>query len=339
MTFPLCGGIICLLLVFSRGGSHLASDPRLLREAYKLSIKQALPSTIPTKQSLYWKPEWDEPKVIDGSDVLDFDAPRPKHLRLAIVGDSISRYQYLSLVHFIKFGRFPDPEAKPSFVYSTERGYNDFFNFSNSKLAPFEQCDCYREDKERNLENRYFYDNSTDNLVVYLNKYGKRSVKISVPAQEVDFRNHTYYSGIPSDVEKAADWGDAIRHLAALPIKPRHVILNAGHSAHFLKRESVREEIARTLQQHNMVGIYKSTTSTTWGSFQGEDNPHPNQTMPIDKLDSYEESMCKLLGHCLSMGWTFNLVLDKFRDDYHLDEPIYKRMNLQTLDLLEQMQK
>jgi hypothetical protein len=34
------------------------------------------------------------------------NVPVPKHLNLIIVGDSVSRYQYISLVYFLKFGRW-----------------------------------------------------------------------------------------------------------------------------------------------------------------------------------------------------------------------------------------
>lgn len=356
VSLSLCGGILCVILVFfqskytqldqagglRRGGGGFYSKEKTLAVNQTRRQEDEPIAVVPSKvQRLYWKSEWDQVQAIDGSDVLDFDAPRPKHLRLAFIGDSLARYQYLSLVHFLKFGHFPDPHEQPSFVYRIDKlKYNEFFSYTNSKLAPYEQCDCYRDEMGSSQENRYFYDNRTDNLVVHLTKFGEGRVRISVPPSEVDFRNHTAYTHLPTNYTKAKSWAKAIRHLASLPIKPTHVILNAGLSEHDLDSRSVRKGIAKELQRYGMIGIYKTTTCTSREAFQGEKNPHPNRLYEDtdDDLSAYEAKMCKLLGHCMSTGWTCNVVQEKFVDNCHFDEPIYKRLNLQMLDILDRMQ-
>ena len=90
--------------------------------------------------------------------------PRPRNLRLAMVGDSLTRFQYLSLAAFLKHGTWVKSTDRPSVVdkLSYGRSWNGFYQYANSFLAPYEQCDCFRTNNAA-LENRYFADPERNN--------------------------------------------------------------------------------------------------------------------------------------------------------------------------------
>ena len=120
--------------------------------------------------------------------------PRPQHLRLVFLGDSITRYQYLSLAYFLTKGawythemdrRQPNASQEPHANYNLMQAHslhdpkqpledwNRFFEYSNRILWPHEICDCERKaDHSVAVERRYFWDKELDNKLVYINLNG-----------------------------------------------------------------------------------------------------------------------------------------------------------------------
>ena len=101
---------------------------------------------------------------------------RPTGLRLAFVGDSVTRYQFLSLAFFLRWGRWFDPQVYPNHLVDAhsfhhpqhpDNDWNEFFLQSNRLLAPNEACDCQRSRDSRHwaVERRYFYDPSRNNTL------------------------------------------------------------------------------------------------------------------------------------------------------------------------------
>ncbi|KAL3927231.1 MAG: hypothetical protein SGARI_005381 [Bacillariaceae sp.] len=83
------------------------------------------------------------------------ESDRPTGLRLVFVGDSVDRYQYLSLVYYLRWGFWfsDDPNGEKSgappmksFLFHEKDGgsWNDYFADSAAVLSPYETCDCYR---------------------------------------------------------------------------------------------------------------------------------------------------------------------------------------------------
>lgn len=96
----------------------------------------------------------------------------PKGLRIVLIGDSLMRYQYLSLVYFLRHRDWIDPNQEVKQAVSEQSGFLnwlDFYNQTNAMLSPYEVCDCWRNvtfDKYT-TENRYYYDPSNDNMVYF----------------------------------------------------------------------------------------------------------------------------------------------------------------------------
>ena len=78
---------------------------------------------------------------------------RPTGLRLVMLGDSVDRYQYLSLVYYLRWGQWfntestgESPPTFRTFLFHEKDGgsWNDYFAGTNRILLPYEACDCYR---------------------------------------------------------------------------------------------------------------------------------------------------------------------------------------------------
>lgn len=202
--------------------------------------------------------------------------PRPRNARIVLVGDSVTRYQYLSLVYFLRFGSWSDPvvsDHQPTPVYShsyhhVKHGALDFAEFfyqTNRLLYPNEICDCQRY-ANFTLERRYFYDPVRDNKVVFINLNGieptdpgNNLVKAryfgGMESPETLFANFSHLlerEFQPSRVFRqkrlvawrANNWTDVLlRHVSNLDMNDRHqptgpaVFLNAGLHPHDLTPE------------------------------------------------------------------------------------------------------
>lgn len=114
-----------------------------------------------------------------GSSDANFDYIRALSGKtIVIIGDSISRYQYLNLVYFIEYSAWP-PEVGGEGKYNLpasvcnekESGWNNsfntFFKGSNEKLLGHETCDCFRSPGWV-IENRQYYNPDLDTTVLFL---------------------------------------------------------------------------------------------------------------------------------------------------------------------------
>jgi hypothetical protein len=129
------------------------------------------------------------PKTLRVQDSEDMKPMRFRDLRLVFMGDSVMRYQYLSLVYFLRYDRWYDTDVAPhvnnlmnahSFhhPFHPNEDWNEFFLQSNRLLYPMEVCDCLRggsSDADLLLERRYFYDDRYNNMVVYINMNGNET--------------------------------------------------------------------------------------------------------------------------------------------------------------------
>ena len=170
---------------------------------------------------------------------------RPRNLRLIFLGDSVTRYQYLSLAYFLRHGRWFDHHVTDrnnlvsahSFHHPMHpsEDWNEFFLQSNRMLYPMEVCDCLRSwDGSVLVERRYFYDKENNNMAIYINMNGNernsgrgfygRMNPTSIFTNDFDqlvglpFGLHVEPMGINSTLSKSvqnweySSWGDVIRH-------------------------------------------------------------------------------------------------------------------------------
>jgi hypothetical protein len=270
--------------------------------------------------------------------------PRPRNLRLAFIGDSISRYQYISLVYFLKTGQWITEEnMKPQnplylHTYGVD-ARNTFFQESNKLLLPLEECDCHDFN-----ENRYFADPERGNYITYIIKFGKSGTNGHWQPHEVHAnRNATsknktniLYGSDNSNQEASVQiqwsystWNATIsQHIAKLLPTPDFVIFNAGLHNHDLDDVQVQHGILEATLQNNIIPIYKTTT-------------YPNHSMPVGSFDkaSHDNALCgNAFRYCIDLSWTATLGGYKdYYDIYHMKPQHNQRMNLQTLAYLQEI--
>lgn len=263
----------------------------------------------------------------------------PENLHIVFVGDSLTRYQYLSLSHYIKFGKWPDPSVKPNFVWQTDHGtWMNFFMESNKVLFPNEQCDCWRPEENgvalapKWFENRYFLDPVRNNSLSMISKLGS-TIEFKSQWAVSDIHNSHEFKDKMEDLNyneySESSWEGFIRDFVAkMEPKPDYMVFNSGlwdnqpkHNEEVSFRNSTeREKIVKAMKEANIVSIYKTTTKV-----KGETDP---------TMRDYEHEMCEIVDYCLDLTYTSQITNKHRKDRVHFREPIYSLFNIQLLDLI-----
>ena len=85
---------------------------------------------------------------------------------ILFVGDSLTRYNYLSLIYFLSHGSWPDllggrPEQPSPVVQPEHASWAHFYQSSNATYGGREHCSCFRN-ASLTTERRHFYDSRSD---------------------------------------------------------------------------------------------------------------------------------------------------------------------------------
>ena len=97
---------------------------------------------------------------------------------------------------------------------------------------------------------------------------------------------------------------------------------------HDLTTPDVFHEIQRTLDELDMIGIYKTTTAP-------DDNTTTTTTTAIELHDTWG---CSMLRYCLNLSWTYELHGgDLYYDRLHFLPHVNTRFNEQLLDLIHEI--
>ena len=260
----------------------------------------------------------------------------PTNLHLIFAGDSLSRYQYLSLSHFLKYGKFVDPDAVPNMMKEKDFGtWLDFFRETNKILQPEEQCDCFRPEGHKMslmMENRYFMDKKLNNSVSFVQKFGhKFTFKSNWNYADVHEKHDFITTEKENDyVIETMDWAQFISDFVAnLEPKPLYFIFNEGIHPHkdFSSRK-IRRQIIRAIKENGMISVYKTTTKYR------DHGIEVNGIIEDEAVRDYERDFCERADFCLDLSWTW-MVPPSFYSDYaHFVAPVYTWQNLQLFDVL-----
>ena len=288
------------------------------------------------------------------------DDPRPRNLRMAFLGDSVTRYQYVSLVYWLKYNRWiairnTTTSAEDSAESSHSKilfkwnypALNQFLQESNQILVPEEACDCFmpqvgpphRVVMGYYVENRYFRQPELGNAVYFVNKYGFRPSQGHHSAQDMTSKHLT--TGMlwnatlqdPSNHTKhfawQGNWSYTIRnHIAILEPKPNILIFNAGLHPNDLSDPSVRSEIRQTCQEFDILPVYKTTTY-----------PDKNTRKTRFSRSRHDWILKREFTPFLNMIWTADYNGEEhYYDANHFKPHINTMMNQQLLDFLRKHQ-
>ena len=280
---------------------------------------------------------------------------QPRDLSLLFVGDSLSRYQYLSLVYFLRWGRWFDFSIERSDLVNElsfdnpfhNDTYNEFYYQTGRMLQPYELCDCHQNKERPNMrkyviENRYYHDPVLNNTVTFVHAFGDLvhlhgrleakdvyTDRWKWSAKEKGLLNHKH----SPDQWSHDTWVEFFEnYVSRLTPKPQYAILNAGQYGSSLGPEFATESdrLKKSIQKLGITSLWRTTTYNQEHAMLGDDAVATKST---------DEHMCYLFDECLDVSWTKSVPHHKYWDNHHFHEPVYRVMNeflLEQLGLIEE---
>ena len=271
---------------------------------------------------------------------------RPSGLRLVMLGDSVTRYQFLMLIHYLHTGHWVHDSMQPFLLDDESFGRGDWRVFYSNIEAYFEKeymvCDCFRGRRWeiQKVENQFYRDKGClDNSVSFYAKFGTwgfrgyhtasdingwfqnsigstNETKLSIPESVYEQANYTF---------RYQEYEPFLRNVVAkLEPRPRVVVINEGlwTTDVNLSDVAVVSGIRDTIRELGMVSVYRTTTKTRGGDAG---------LLPHDKL------CCEMFDHCLRTDWTFCSDKRDYFDQLHFLAYSNLRFVEQLLDLLEKL--
>jgi hypothetical protein len=243
--------------------------------------------------------------------------------------------------------------------YPSRKAYKEaIVSYFNDTLA----CDCHQPEGKyptrkrlaKIWENMYY--NNNNNIVTYVQKMGAHDAhgqwdprriynntekKKNETSTSTTISTTTYLQEVstqkyrPRKFAWHGNWEYVIRsHLAALTPKPRYVVLNAGFWGHdfFHDNNATLPAIRRALDDHDMIGIYKTTHKA-----RGEkETDNSTSTTTVDStLQPHDALGCLWMHHCWNLSWT-GAVNDPslYQDEIHFRSTMNGKFAAELLDLL-----
>lgn len=187
------------------------------------------------------------------------------------MGDSITRYQAVSLIHYLHTGHWIEDDQNPNLLNErTIRFWNKYYaalmdtfndgqNSCNNETARL-QCDCFRDwgDIERWIrnvgENIYYWDPCRQNAVYSLSSLGHLPFRGRVLPEQLK-NVLSPVKGLTPFRWQYPSWRDVVRHhLAKLDPPPNYVVMNAGvWPKYTIHNETILIRMRDVLDEFNML--------------------------------------------------------------------------------------
>ena len=305
--------------------------------------------------------------VVDSNDRNNFVQNLTESLsnqHLVMIGDSIMRQQYLSLVYLLRNKTYSVGDYNPD----NPNGLYDHYVRTNEDLKPYEFCDCYRSigvNFDTYCENRYYADPIHNISVTYLQFFGKdlfghwfdsgdydsfrqprlRPLKVmwrlsiqdtirnmlSKFTQPVTLLMINYDRWEFSPHRKPFVWNnelsDAVYETSMALLGLPSALSPSDKQKSEEKKEVVEEEYKDGHKRKGNSSRHKFIWKTTTHARSDFESAH--NSAPLDARDSY---MCsKGYVKCFNISWTTRLSNDAYADHIHFKEVISDMINLQFL--------
>ena len=189
---------------------------------------------------------------------------------ITFIGDSLTRYQYLNLIHFFHTNSWIQRNNELANEKLWE-SWEDFHHVTNFRFGCQEICDCYRKDTQR--ENRHYYDfeyNFTINFYFNVltpmgaNYLSSGSIAASIERQCKSISElHSQHSKyIPNTLKVFNNIFDFLTQMIQ-PNKPDFLIFNSGfHTREIQNNDEFRDKFIRLAKNSSHHFIWKTTTAT-----------------------------------------------------------------------------
>ena len=288
----------------------------------------------------------------------------PCHLSIVFMGDSLTRFMYYSLAHYLRHNQWIEPDSYPHLVkpsdvlggYELNFDWTPWYNASTLNLYPYETCDCHREPgtlrRQYNgivNENRYFYDPQRNNTVVYFQAF---TPKISIrghfedPKQalkQMPCKNHTIhpYNHLQGNVgDICTNITDKEKENILLEKVPitweydwpdaiTHMVTKINPDVLVLNSGKWREPGWGFEQQSYLDKFAKAVKDaniphTIWKTTTANKGGRIDPT-----LNEFDNKMCQQDWlECFNLtAWTSKVPSAMYVDSGHFREPVYRKMN------------
>ncbi len=254
-----------------------------------------------------------------------------KNQHIVILGDSLSRYHYVSLVYHLRHGQPMSQHMHPSPVREkTWKTWNDFYVGTNGLLHP-ELCDCFRPEEARpdNMnENRYFYDNKHNISVTYYQFFGNfvhgHWSPPGSPAYLASLNKPNVTCPNPKFVPpywKYEPHELYANHMAYLTPRPTIIVMNAGYFGNTFDNSNYTAKVLQSFHKKVDMFIWRTTTSMAGGD---------------DKIGRGSDKVCEHKEEviCMNMTWTKTATREQYWDSIHFIEPVYTMFNMQLAGMV-----
>lgn len=248
-----------------------------------------------------------------------------KHL--VMIGDSLSRYQYISLAYMLTHRNILSPDMHPSIVNEhTWKNWNEYYIHSNGILGPYEVCDCDRDENmatDNIFENRFYRDQVRNISVSFFCYMGRPTSTNQGRLFLDDINSLTGFQGLVHNSSNKWIYRDLPSFVNNIVVKlkpkPDFVVLNYGRWQHGIRKEH-RRSMLSTLKGNNVSFVWKTTSY----GFQPE------------KGDLYSETSRYVQDQQVIMNTSWTKGIDKsfFWDIRHFNEPVYSVLNYQLCEVL-----
>jgi hypothetical protein len=245
-------------------------------------------------------------------------------MHVAMIGDSIMRYQYMSFVEYVltnqSWRQNSEQYIKAALSLGSEFDFGARMN--HEYFSPYEECDCFflRKPIRGNFthlycENRYF--KKKDISISFHASMGNINSIGHWDPSEV-YNRHIYDFNSTTPPKWVYGLPDLIsRHVAMLVPKPDWVILNVGHWPNRLNDETHRNHVENALRASGIKWAWRTTTSTKDGKTAWAEQ----------KEATMNRYMCAVADACIDAGFTFELTAESYVDNLHFVNGVYHDIN------------
>eukprot|EP00981_Chlorochromonas_danica_P007294 scaffold1636_cov165-Ochromonas_danica.AAC.18 len=267
-----------------------------------------------------------------------------RNKRIAFIGDSLTRYQYLSLAWFLGSGQWLEDPGLPSMIWKQQwPDWGSYFHSTNLRMGCHEILDaCPGFGDVR--ENRYFHHFGL-NLTISMNRYSpqhmsKMRLGMDFPAVK-DFHSRCMfsahgmkYSNRHFNVEANSHVFDSIQSFITgwiAPFQPDYLVFNHGiWSPEMVYEPSYLPSVMQAARNASKHVIWKTTTSGSRNPRQYED----------DNLRQNLSSLGFITFDAFALTKHLSYAADAYHDVIHFSHMgIYRELNIALLQKLREIEE
>ena len=145
--------------------------------------------------------------------------------RVLFIGDSVMRYQYMSLITYLHTGEWPAPMGGDMSVCMEhewarkykKKGWNKYFELAPKRFGGWERCDCINSpEKQAVVENRFYYNNVSNFGITFLVQRNK-PLSGHLPINFTSIQDW-----VEADMLKKPDWYGELQDILPTVVKSSH---------------------------------------------------------------------------------------------------------------------